>query len=58
MKFDLKIDLKTILTLMFTISIIVFTFMELLPVKDAVFPLWMMVMAYYFNKTQTPTPLI
>jgi hypothetical protein len=43
---------------MFTISIIVFTFMELLPVKDAVFPLWMMVMAYYFNKTQTPTPLI
>ena len=53
MKRNLKIDLKTILTLAFAGSIIVLTFMWLLPPKDAVLPLWMMVMWYYFNKEKS-----
>lgn len=53
MNFKLTIDLKTILTLMFSLSIVILTFTGALPVKDAVLPLGMMVMWYYFNKTNT-----
>jgi len=46
----MKFDLKTILTLLFSVSIIVLTFMGLIKPEVAIVPVFLSVMAYYFAK--------
>jgi hypothetical protein len=47
-------DLKSIITLLLTLALIVATFMNLLDAKDALVPITLMVYTYYFTKKDTP----
>jgi hypothetical protein len=49
----MKRDLKSILTIGFSLALIVLTFMWKMEAKDAVMPLTFMIVWYYFNKNQT-----
>lgn len=51
----MKRDLKTILTLWFSVAIISMTIMWLIKPEVAVVPVYLSIMAYYFNKKETPT---
>lgn len=58
MKFRDNLDLKSLITLLLTLSIIGATFIGILAPKDALVPLTMMVFTYFFAKAQsTPTPV-
>lgn len=47
-------DLKSLITLLLTLWILVATFMWLLDAKDALVPITLMVFTYYFTKKDNP----
>ncbi len=51
----MKIDLKTILTLLFACAVIVLTFMKFIEPEVAVVPAFLSVITYYFAKKDTPS---
>lgn len=50
MKRDLKFDLKTLLTLSFTLSVIILTFMWTIKPEVAIIPAFLTVMSFFFAK--------
>lgn len=50
----MKRDLKSIITLVLTLSLVAATFMGLLDAKDALVPITLMVFTYYFTKKTDP----
>lgn len=47
-------DLKSLITLLLTLALIVATFMKLIEPKDAIVPITLMVFTYYFTRKDTP----
>jgi hypothetical protein len=47
-------DLKSLITLILTLALVVATFMGLLSAQDALVPITLMVFTYYFTKKDTP----